>query len=40
MSKRTKIVHKEERKDNLNEPLVIIEQDSLLTKKKSNNLSI
>ena len=34
MSKRTKIVHKEERKDNLNEPLVIIEQDSVLTKKR------
>ena len=34
MSKRTKIVHKEERKDNLNEPLVVIEQDSVLTKKR------
>ena len=34
MSKITKIVHKEERKDNLNEPLVVIEQDSSLTKKR------
>ena len=34
MSKNTKINHKEERKDNLNEPLVIIEQDSSLTKKR------
>ena len=34
MSKITKIIHKEKRKDNLNEPLVIIEQDSALTKKE------
>ena len=34
MSKVRKIKHKEERKDNLNEPLVVIEQDSSLTKKR------
>ena len=34
MSKITKIHHKEERKDNLNEPLVIIKQDSSLTQKR------
>ena len=34
MRKITKKVHKEERKDNLNEPLVVIEQDSSLTKKR------
>ena len=34
MKKITRKVPKEERKDNLNEPLVIIEQDSSLTKKR------
>ena len=34
MSKVRKIKHKEERKDNINEPLVVIEQDSSLTKKR------
>ena len=34
MKKIVKKLHKEERKDNLNEPLVIIEQDSSLTKKR------
>ena len=34
MSKVTKKIHKEEKKDDLNEPLVIIEQDSPLTKKR------
>ena len=34
MSKTTKIIHKEEKKENLNEPLVVIEQDSTLTKKR------
>ena len=34
MKKITRKVQKEERKDNLNEPLVIIEQDSSLTKKR------
>jgi hypothetical protein len=34
MSKIKKITNKEERKDNLNEPLVVIEQDSFLTKKR------
>ena len=29
-----KKINKEERKDNLNEPLVIIEQDSILTRKR------
>ena len=34
MKKITKKIMKEERKDNLNEPLLVIEQDSTLTKKK------
>ena len=34
MNKIKKITHKEERKDNLNEPLVVIEQDSSLTRKR------
>ena len=34
MKKVTRKVQKEERKDNLNEPLVIIEQDSALTRKR------
>ena len=34
MSKVKKVKHIEERKDNLNEPLVVIEQDSSLTKKR------
>jgi hypothetical protein len=34
MNKVIKKKHKEEKKDDLNEPLVIIEQDSPLTKKR------
>ena len=34
MKKVERRIIKEERKDNLNEPLVIIEQDSVLTKKR------
>ena len=34
MKKKKRKIQKEERKDNLNEPLVIIEQDSPLTKKR------